>query len=248
MIASGSHGRHPSAGPLAAVVAAALGLACASSPRLVPGADLPRPPGPGTGTAVREAGVRVEARTNAWRWQPEALSEELTPVLLEITNESERPLRVRYSELWIRTPGEGRLAALPPLSLEGSVAAPLGPYAYHTRRFHVAPHLHGYYAPHLGVHVGHFAHDPHYYGHHGPSIQRLELPTESMLVRALPEGVVQPGGRVTGFVYFEELAEEPGAQGPYALRFDLVDARTEEPFGRVEIPFERVEGELGEAP
>jgi len=248
MIPLGARHRHPVALLLATLAVTALGLACASSPRLVPGADLPRLPGPGTGAALRDAGVRVEARTNAWRWQPEGLSEELTPVLLEIANESEHPLRVRYKELSIRTPAGGQLAALPPLGIEGSVAAPLGPYAYPTRRFHVAPHLYGYYAPHLGVHAGPFTHDPHYYGHYGPTFRRLELPTESMLVRALPEGVVQPGGRVTGFVYFEELAEDSAAQGVYTLRIDLVDAQTQERFGRVEIPFERVEGELGMAP
>jgi hypothetical protein len=35
----------------------------------------------------------------------------------------------------------------------------------------------------------------------------LELPTSDMLQRALPEGVLAPGGRISGFVYFDHVLD-----------------------------------------
>jgi hypothetical protein len=54
-----------------------------------------------------------------------------------------------------------------------------------------------------------------------------------MLQRALPEGVVEPGGRVGGFLYFQRL-EGPG---PFTFSVDLVDAKTGERLGVITIPF-----------
>ena len=55
-----------------------------------------------------------------------------------------------------------------------------------------------------------------------------------MIRRALPEGVVQPEGQVWGFIYFQGLPE-----GTHDMSFQatLVDAKTQKPFGSVEIPF-----------
>jgi hypothetical protein len=54
-----------------------------------------------------------------------------------------------------------------------------------------------------------------------------------MIVKALPEGVLEPGGRVTGFVYFEEVEDVP------RVRFvaQLVNASTGARFGTLTIPF-----------
>jgi hypothetical protein len=54
-----------------------------------------------------------------------------------------------------------------------------------------------------------------------------------MLDRALPDGVVEPGGRVGGFLYFQRL-ERPG---PFTFSVDLVDAKTGQRFGAITIPF-----------
>jgi hypothetical protein len=58
-----------------------------------------------------------------------------------------------------------------------------------------------------------------------------------MIQRALPEGALDPGGFVKGFVYFPPLH-----RGRYGVTFTmaLVDAKTNENFGTIDVPF-RVE-------
>lgn len=58
-------------------------------------------------------------------------------------------------------------------------------------------------------------------------------PVQSMQEKALPEGAIAPGGRVTGFVYFPT----PADVDEVTLRFDLVDAATDARFGAITIPF-----------
>lgn len=68
-------------------------------------------------------------------------------------------------------------------------------------------------------------------------------PIHPLVVAALPEGVLLPGGQVEGLVYFERvpddldslLGSEP--EPHLELVYDLVDARTDERFGRLRIPF-----------
>jgi hypothetical protein len=55
-----------------------------------------------------------------------------------------------------------------------------------------------------------------------------------MLRRALPEGTLEPGGTVTGFIYFQGVSER---EGSVTLQARLVDARTGEQFGTLSIPF-----------
>jgi hypothetical protein len=55
-----------------------------------------------------------------------------------------------------------------------------------------------------------------------------------MIAEVLPEGVLEPGGRVEGFLYFERV--DP--QAPRVrFRADLTSADTGEVFGEVSIPF-----------
>jgi hypothetical protein len=55
-----------------------------------------------------------------------------------------------------------------------------------------------------------------------------------MLRQALPEGPVEPGGQVTGFVYFERLPPGPGR---VELRARFPGAGGER-MTRIEIPFQ----------
>ena len=54
-----------------------------------------------------------------------------------------------------------------------------------------------------------------------------------MLNLALPEAVLGNGAKVTGFLYFEKIGEADR----YTFEMDLVDAKTGERFGTVNIPF-----------
>jgi hypothetical protein len=55
-----------------------------------------------------------------------------------------------------------------------------------------------------------------------------------MVRQALPQGTLEPGGTVTGFLYFQDVSER---EGSVTLQARLVDARTGEQFGTLSIPF-----------
>lgn len=114
--------------PPSAVLAssAVLAGACAPAVELEPA---PRAneieAGPGEGAAAVEAGVRMVARVDAWDARPEDLDEEVTPVLVTISNGSTVPLRIRYNEFQLVSASGQRFAAMPPFLLEGEVSVPV---------------------------------------------------------------------------------------------------------------------------
>jgi hypothetical protein len=61
------------------------------------------------------------------------------------------------------------------------------------------------------------------------------LPTRDVLRLSVPEGVLEEGGSVTGFLYFENLSARE-RQTTFQVR--LVDAKTGEAFGSLAIPFQ----------
>jgi hypothetical protein len=98
-------------------------------------------------------------------------------------------------------------------------------------RFFIAPYWSPFY-PGYGVWPGAFAYSPWYYGY-GYGYWSESLPTRDMLDRALPEGVLQPEGRIAGFLYFPALRREQGV----TFEFTVVDAETGQTFGKLSIPF-----------
>jgi len=78
------------------------------------------------------------------------------------------------------------------------------------------------------------------YGYGSPS-RAVKLPTRDMLVAALPEGFLEPGGHVEGFVYFPTEEMPRSADGERAvsapLTVTIVDAETSTTLGDLSIPF-----------
>ena len=66
--------------------------------------------------------------------------------------------------------------------------------------------------------------------------RRFQLPTGAMVQKALPEGVLEPGGRVTGFLYFEDI--DVGKDDRATFVTDLVNASGGETVGAIRIPLE----------
>jgi hypothetical protein len=58
-----------------------------------------------------------------------------------------------------------------------------------------------------------------------------ELERRERLYRALPEGVLEPGGRVTGFLYFEDI--DVGKDDKATFVTDLVNASTGQTVGAI---------------
>lgn len=275
---------------LAAAAALALLGACAHQNVLIPapGAALASDGG-ATGKA---GGVRIDVRGDAWKGDPKNLGDFLTPVLVEISNDSDRPVQVRYSDFGLVGQSGFRYAALPPFkpmgtaygSLEGegtakesgqwkapplpdAEAAGAGPEAKavgeRERRTaslppdaeaigvgargagHPAPpplhvaHRHFFVAPYQAPYYGYFSPWPYPFGFDSLYWGQYyyawvePLPTPTMMNDALPEGVLEPGGSIGGFVYFQNVTPR---EGRVTFVAHLVDAKTQEPVGAIEVP------------
>ncbi|MEX2260771.1 MAG: hypothetical protein WD696_02405 [Bryobacteraceae bacterium] len=220
--------------PVVAVTALLVTGCTESRLRPAPGANV-LPGDPVTAVAETE-GVRIAVRPNAWKGNPSDLGDYVTPLKVNLTNRSGRPLRVRYNEFTLVSPQNFRYAAIPPFRLEGSIGrttlAPIDPY-FGWSGFSVVPYYSPYYRFGMGTWGGPFAWDRGYYGSYYTT-WRQPLPTSDMLEKAIPEGVLNSGGNLEGYLYFQKVEEQfPSV----TFQADLMNADTEERFGAIQIPF-----------
>lgn len=207
-------------------------VGCAREPRLQPAAGARAVAGEGVGAIDALAGVTVEVRAEAWSGVPDPLTAVL-PLSVRITNGSEHPLLLRYDAMRLNGSTGMSYAVLPPYNI--NVTEPV-PVTTASEGFYVAPHLGPYYRG-ARVWPDPLAWDPIYYDRYHPDFVRVELPTESMLELALPEGVLQPGGAISGFVYLQPFG---GQERRVVFELDVIDAQSRESLGVVQIPFDLV--------
>jgi hypothetical protein len=215
--------------PLSLVLALVLSGCTAT---LAPAPGTTRLPGPNQAAIAESAGVRVAAAASAWRGYPLDLDDVVLPMLVVVENGGSRRLRIRYDDFWLAGADGRRFAAIPPYEVTGTVSEPI-PAAYYPR-----PFLAGYY-PGWGF-GGPFLYDRLYYdpywpfyGHY-PAFAYVRLPTNDMIQRALPEGVVEPKGKISGFLYFERV---PRKAREVTFTARLVDADSGTELGTITIPF-----------
>lgn len=171
----------------------------------------------------------------------EPAKHEIIPMRVVIENNSGKPLRVAYNEFALVTSEGETYSALPLYKIEGTVESPVSAGAYSPitepgfayDNFTVAPYL-GTYYPGISPVTDPFYYDPLYYGTNYAYWEETTLPTTAMRALALPEGVVESGGRVEGWLYFENIH---GAN-EVVFRADLINSRTGDEFGEIRIPFE----------
>lgn len=228
------------------VCAAALtGAGCMRRASLEPAPGARTTPALEDGAVASVDGVRVTVQANAWPGE-ESVHEYVTPLQLRLRNGSNHPVRIRYEEFNAVAADGTRYASLPPHEVEGTIEEPLvatgvtavdTPLFYHDH-FYVAPYYSTLY-PTITPYAGTFYHDPIYFDHYSRVWIDYPLPTARMLRRALPAGVVQPGGEVAGFLYLERI--DPQDRRVH-FRADLVNAETGEMFGEISVPFTVDEG------
>jgi hypothetical protein len=209
--------------------------ACVTTLHLGPGAV--RGDGPGETAVAANAGVEVVVSANAWSGVPRSLDGWVTPLLITLTNDGAREVELRYDHFALVSPGGATYEALPPFRVSGVSHTPVEAHAA-PHGFGVAPYLGPWY-PRWTRWDGPFPYHRAYYWdtwstwNTWTTMARVGLPTADMIQKALPEGVLAPGGRITGFVYFEEPRDV--VRLDFTMR--LIDAVTGAPFGALEIPF-----------
>jgi hypothetical protein len=177
-------------------------------------------------------------------------AERVTAVRAVVQNRTDEPVLIRYSDFKLWGSDGVPHRAIPPLNMAGAVAEPssgglhaqsrpIEP-AFLQRGFRLAPHYRGRYRR-IDAHDAAFDHDPWYHddSHHywGSS-----PPTREMVSSAIPEGVLEPGGYLAGYLYFQKLDR-------YArnvrLQAVLQSAFTGESIAMVELAFVAGDGEFG---
>lgn len=219
-----------------AFVLAIIGAGCAPKTQFVPAPTARTLANKHEVAVAQTAGVRMEADGKAWSGEPANLDAAIAPIKVSITNSSGRPLRIRYKDFSLASGVGFTAAALPPMKITGSVpgetVAVTSPF-YGWSGYRLAPYYWPWYPGH-SLWYGPFAWDFPYYTTYYAQWP-VALPTEDMVRRAIPEGVLNSGGRVEGFLYFPQVPE--GAEQA-TLSADLIDARTGQQFGTIEIPFD----------
>lgn len=234
---------------LAALGAAGLLAGCADRVSLMPAPSATALPtqGEATGAVETVAGVRVAVISREWPGTAQ-ISNAVTPLKVDIRNNSDQPVAIRYSEFRLTSLDGRTYSALPPVAIEATVpstrVAPVAPRlapgyspitlpGFTATGFGVSPMYSPLY-PGYPVATGPFAYDPLYYGNVGSYWRQVQLPTVAMARMALPEGVLQPGGQMQGYLYFQEI--DPNIAS-LRFRMDVVSAGQGRELGTVEIPF-----------
>jgi hypothetical protein len=182
--------------------------------------------------SAREKGVQVTAQGD-WEGEPSTLSEVVTPIQIAIHNHSENPLVLRYQEFSLRAGNDGFVSsAIPPFQVNRPGVMAVNP-AFPYSNFYLAPQYTPFY-PSLTPWPRDFAWGPYAYDSYATAWQAA-LPTNDMLQKALPEGVLDKRGSITGFVYFQRLNFPVGTPAYFSL--NLINANDGKKFGTVTIPF-----------
>lgn len=217
-------------------------LAGCAQTKLAPAPQAQRVPGKELAAVAQTAGVRMVVEAGAWSGHPDNLAQELTPLRVTIDNGSDQPLRVRYEDFAIETGKGVRYTPLPPLRIQGTVIeqadrpvrfpryAVTPRFAY--SGFYLAPWYSPYY-PNLRAWSHPWAFSPFYYDTYYPR-WTVKLPTPDMLEMAIPEGVIEPGGRVSGFLYFPDIAARVER---VTFSAELMQGREGQRLGALEVPF-----------
>ncbi len=203
-------------------------------------------PGPTANLAPRSddwvvgkaAGVRIVANGDAWHGNPINLGSVVTPIKVRIYNTNAAPVQIRYRDFNVTAAGF-KSAALPPYRVRS--AANVGRryglltpgFAY--SGFFLAPYYAPFYRWRFRLWRGPFEWDRDWYaGRFAMWNRSVRLPTADMQAKAIPEGVLEHDGQLSGFLYFRKVR---GRHEPVTLSFDVVNARTRARLGTVEIPF-----------
>ena len=215
-------------------------LLSACAPRPVLGPAPQAEAAPDSAGAVRDEAARVvvTARLDGWRAMPANLAEVAAPVLVEIDNRSERPVRLQLSAFQLIRSDAASFRARSAASIRGSLrdarptaspALPGGSPIGYSITAEAGGFVSGRSADRGGL-----DYDVMHFGRRFAPAREIELPSRDMQQLALGEGVIAAAEKKSGFLYFEPF----GPDTRYAvLQMELIDAQTGRSMGTVRLPF-----------
>ena len=187
---------------------------------------------------VEQDGVRVSASGDDWTARPADLPDRLTPMRVRIVNHSGRSLQILYNR-FVLAGARGRLyRPLPPVPLFherplDSVGT-VRPF-FASASFFVRPAYRDVY-PSLPPWPTRLPGEDSFYERQYKLWGR-DLPTPEVQRMALPEGVLEDGGQISGFLFFENAT---GRESKLLFKANLEAGQGGRTVTSISIPF-RVE-------
>lgn len=225
--------RHSSCAPI--LLTACLLGACGHKGQLVPDTTAEVVVGAEAAAVATVAGIRCSAAASSWQGLPRDLGSEMTPIKVRIRNQSGKPIRLLYESFALVGEKGQKYRPLPllPLNSGNRNISALMP-AYASQGFFVAQRL-GHAYPAMEAWPRPLVRNERFYRKAYAKWQDdEELPSRSMLVKGLPEGVLDNGGIISGYLYFEAAARK---EKRLNFRFDASEGDREERVALIKIPF-----------
>ena len=225
-------------GAATVVLACAVASGCAQDEGLVPAPQAMVVPADRSVAYDEGGNVALWVDGDAWRGQPRDLEEVMTPIWVTLQNRGPKAVRVMYRDLGLEMPSGIRVTPLPPFSMQ--TEGPVRTSAIHVPATHHFGYFiypsHRLYHPGLTTWYRPWPYDPFFYDTYY-AYWRVPLPTEDMLRSALPEGVLEPGGSVSGFVFFPDIPKQ--ARGVFTFRAKLAEETHATTVASLDVPFVR---------
>lgn len=188
---------------------------------------------------AQDGDIIVVAQAAAWPGEA-IITQKVTPIRLRVENHGDVEASIHLENIALLG-GTGRVyAAVPPVLLSGAVdriEPPTHPFepGFDSDRFVVARRYRTAY-PGLSAYNGRFDYNLFYNRTRYEYWEVHEiLPTPEMVQHALPEGVLEAGGHVTGWVYFEKV--DAMVEREVALSADVLPVEGDEPLAQLDVPF-----------
>lgn len=200
------------------LIGAPLALLAGCAATLEPTADAI--PAAGGGAVVSTGGVDIVTMTPDFPGIVD-IKAAVTPVKVSITNRGPETVLIRYGDFKLVGADGSVYPALPLRKIDATATVATGGYdpilspGFRHRGFRVAPYYGGYY-PGIARFGGAF---PYGYGRYGwddydaifgGGFASVKLPTPAMYRNVLPEGVLDPGGSLEGWLYFKHVDRQKG--------------------------------------
>jgi hypothetical protein len=178
-----------------------------------------------------EAGVGCSADTGAWPERAAKPPDSVVAVKVRVRNRSGKPIHLLAEDFVLVGKSGEKYRALPVLPLDGETLPRLKP-VYASVKFYVAPRLSAAY-PTLEPWSGGLARDQVLYDREFDRWGK-QRPTLDMIRMALPEGVLEDGGLISGFLFFESPLDD---EDRVTFQADFAPADGSGTLASIEIPF-----------